>query len=391
MPIQSTGQAGQGSTVFQPAATQQEGSHNLRKVQARHSEPNRVSGFQNPEGPSDTSILSRKAERVKISNKGVISTVSKVAAPLVEKGMTFSSQRHLKKIKSEHSGLQKELSGINKKTASLERDILKLEKKLEKVRTDKRDMSPARMQEYSEMQAKVASKKEQLDGLRVKKPQVEQGLASMKEALGKAEMEADLQQEYAESLRSGITAGSKLLGGLRKVYQETRDHGSAGRDFELDLGDLKMSANGHTELSAKDMKVVISDFAKNSDGSLTLALDECSASDVVIGDKPLGSVKLSGVRLTVNPPLSEQISEMMTCGFHKLPGKMMALSKEYEEKLMNEAGSLDRTVEVLGVKEMGVSSMEVNGEVMNPDGEGAENLMKLLESFLPGYLPGSEA
>ncbi|MGI9279397.1 MAG: hypothetical protein ACR2PX_07180 [Endozoicomonas sp.] len=388
MPIQSASQTGSSASVYQPAVSQQEGSCNHRKVQHRPSEPNRVSGFQNSGAPSDTSLLSRKAEPVKVSHKGFLSAVSKVASPLVEKGMTFSSQRHLKKVKGENAALQKELSGINKKTASLKREIHKLEKKLEQIRTDRRDMSPARLQEYSELQTKTAMKKEKLDTLTQRKPQVAGQLEGMKEQVKLAEMQANLQEEHAGSMRSGMAAGSKLLGGLRKVYQETREQGFQGKGFELDLGNLRVSENGRTELSAKDMKVVISEFSQHSDGSLTLALDECTASDVVVGNQSLGPVKLSGARITVDPPLSDQLSELMTCGFHKLPSKMLALSREYE-KLGEQADSINKTMETLGVKELSVQSLEMDGKVISDSSQGAEQLMALLESLVPGYFPTS--
>lgn len=247
------------------------------------------------------------------------------------------------------------------------------------------------MQEYSDLQNKTASKREQLTALTQRKPKVITRLSALKRDVKLAEQVAASEQEHAQQVRTGITAGSKLLGGLRKVYQESREHGTTDRSFELNLGDIKLVQSGQGSLSAKEIKLIINEFSQNTDGSLTLELDECSASSVVANDTPLGAVKLTGIRLTVDPPLSQQLHEVMTCGFHKLPGKLSAMAKQYEEQQWDSGYSLDKTLKSMGLRELKASSIEVGGKAVSQQTEGVDQLMELLESLIPGLVPGSVA
>ncbi|MRI31828.1 hypothetical protein EOPP23_02310 [Endozoicomonas sp. OPT23] len=361
-----SGVSGSSGQYWQTApAVERHADFKHRKVtKAPNDQPTLSERLKAKQSP-DKSLKQRKVEVVKVSTGGLISMAAKIAKPFVNKVAAFAQSEPHKDLKSETKSLDKEISKLEGRNKKLENKILSTRRQLHPP-------SHGPFKSPAPAPDQVAGLKADLQQLQSEKYSLEQQLQNSKQQKDNLESTTRQLTELNPAdidLGSATSASAKLLSGMRNAYKFHQNPKNADKAAAIDIGTLKLGNNQ----SVKDMQLVIGSMNTNSDGSLTIHVDKCSASQA---PEFKGPVSASDIEITIKPPLSTKVTELLSCNALKVPSKLAAMQKEMMGE--EEVADLSEFVKI------DMSAMS-SGNLSELDSLPENNPIRMfLESVIPG-------
>lgn len=378
--MEPTGNSGQTRLSPSPVSSATvSGEHQHRDV-THNTQPTAVAGNQHPINFEFTPLERQKVTPLEVRPSKLINMLSLFARPRIIKGFTAELSSRLQDLRRRHKRQVSENKSNLEKREKTRKELLEINKKLGKLRPE---LEKGRPKDILQFQQLLERKHIRL------KLQAELGSAitcakAEQQIVEQTEQQLEQQKQYTEDLlKSAISAGARCIAGLKKVYKAKREESNAENVYRIDLGDFSFTDVDRYNITLKGCKLAIDQCHQNQDGTFTIRVAEARAKCVSASSRsaPVDPVGIAGsFTMTLKPPLSDYLSDVLTAPKRQIPGEMQAKWKGIQELLKQHRtdGTQVSIMDYIDIEVTGVKQ-EIDGSFYDLlTKHGAEQLVKVL-------------
>lgn len=315
----------------------------------------------------------------RVRSGGFVDFVTSLVMPSVVRGLNSTPRKELKKLRTKARSITARFRHDQKQLRSAERELAKIETRLNKLRT-KFDRLTGKEQRAM---VRLVQKKAELIPKFAELEAVVKHYETESEELRGIEAKLLHQREKTGTLLgSALKSGIRFLTGMQTVYAAKNDPANRDTIYQLDLGNMTLTDEGHYEVQLKGIKLLI-DKCHMDGENFVISVTECSARCSSQGVQP-GSdepVELTGkCTLTFKPPLAREMQSIMTTPAYRLPGTIKQRWKAFRAGYFSSdsTGNKPKLLDFVDFNLDGVSRKVGNGYFDLLNQSGGELLLKLM-------------
>ena len=365
-------------------------AHNQRKYTSQPDVTPVTPSPHSQASPAATALTDRTTAPIRVKKGWGVALLVKVVSPVVQRMMSSEASRASDQMRDRKKKLKADLDKTRSRIKSCSKQLEALDKKLKKARLA--------------VDKGKAQSQDQLLALLDEKKQLHEQMAELEGTLPWQEFQLDDLEQRQETLEQqvkksrelavmALDAGAEMASGLRQIYKHKQKNKNHNRPYELQFDRLHMTQKGRYELGAKDARLVLDNFSKNTDGSLTLSISEytatCTSSDNRGISTPPTTVAVA-FQVRLKKPLSDYLHTLMTCDLKDIPGKVISFHKEFNKILATRTSEEDKPPELMDFIDFEVGHVSIGHETSADllSRAGLEPLLQLLHPVIADYKNG---
>ena len=327
------------------------------------------------------------AKRFKqVKNSKLVDFITSVAMPTAVKGLNEKPRKELKKLRAGIKAMDARFRSDSKQLKSVEKELGKIEEKLIKLQARSDSLNPKEFKALIKAIKRKAELIPMLCELEVAVSHYDVESKSVRDI----EQKLVHQRDKTESLLgAALKSGARFLTGLQKIYAAKVNPANADTPYQLNLGGMTLTDEGHYDIQLNDITVLI-DKCHMDGEKFVISVTECSAMCRSKGQKSAatGPVELAGkFTVTFKPPLAQAMQDIMTCPTHELPRKIKQRWQAFRANNFNPdaEGRTPKLLDFVDLSLDGISQKQGDGYFDLLNQSGGELMLKLLTPVISSY------